>query len=146
MNNVIFSKPLEITGPFSYAMYIFVNKDLSMDKGKIAGQVGHVVQKILEYILPIVVKLDAGLVQVENLDEQTKNHVQFYLSWAKNGMAKIILKATQAELEEFINKHNAFYVRDAGLTQIAPNSLTVAGFCPAPKPLMSPLVSGFKLL
>ncbi len=146
MDDVIFLSPLEITSPVPHAMYIFVNKDLSMDKGKIAGQVGHVVQKMLEYILPIVVKLDAGLVTMKNLDEQTKTHVQSYLSWAKNGMAKIVLKATQIELEEFISKHNAFYVRDAGLTQIAPNSLTVVGFCPAPKPLMSPLVNGFKLL
>lgn len=75
-------------------MYIYVNKDLLMKKGKIAGQV-------IEYILPIVVKLDTVLVKIENLDKETKNHVhvQFYLSWAKNGMAKIILKATQEELE-----------------------------------------------
>ncbi len=146
MNDIVCLKPLEITIPVSHAMYIFVNMDLKMDKGKIAGQVGHVVQKILEYVLPIVVKLDAGLIQMENLDEQTRKHVQSYLSWAKNGMGKIVLKATQAELEEFISKHNAFYVRDAGLTQIAPNSLTVVGFCPAPKTQMQELVNGFKLV
>ncbi len=146
MNPVYYLKPLEVTAPVPHAMYIFVNMDLKMDKGKIAGQVGHLVQKILEYILPIVVKLDAKLIQMENLDEQTKAHVQSYLSWSKNGMGKIVLKATQSELEEFISKHNAFYVRDAGLTQIAPNSLTAVGFCPAPKTQMQELVSGFKLL
>ena len=33
-----------------YVMYIFVNDDLKMSKGKIASQVGHVVQKIIEDI------------------------------------------------------------------------------------------------
>ncbi len=146
MNPVYYLKPLEVTTPVPHAMYIFVNMDLKMDKGKIAGQVGHVVQKIIEHILPVVIKLDAGLVQMENLDEQTRINVNAYTQWARYGMAKIVLKATQAELEELISKHKAFYVRDAGLTQIAPNSLTAVGFCPAPKSTVQELVSGFKLL
>lgn len=72
----------------SYAMYIFVNTDLKMEKGKIAGQVGHVVQKIIEKIL-------IDLITIENPDDKTKEIISNYIKWKTNGMAKIVLKATQ---------------------------------------------------
>ena len=34
-----------------YVMYLFVNEDLKMGKGKIASQVGHCVQHMVEEIL-----------------------------------------------------------------------------------------------
>lgn len=38
------------------------------------------------------------------------------------------------------------YIRDLGLTQIAPNSLTVVGFYPGLKENMISVTSGYKLL
>ena len=121
-----------------YAMYIFVNNDLKMDKGKIAGQVGHIVQKIIETIF---LKINF------NTDDESKKIIEAYTEWRTNGMAKIVLKATQAELEEILAKNDeTHYVRDLGLTQIAPNSLTAVGFYPALKSEMYDLVKNFKLL
>lgn len=124
----------------SYAMYIFVNTDLKMDKGKIGGQVGHLVQTIIEKIL-----LD--LIPMENPDDKTQEIISSYIKWkAHSGVAKVVLKATQEELEKLIKDYDAFYIRDAGKTQIAPNSLTVAGFYPGLKSLMEPITCKFKLL
>lgn len=36
-----------------YVMYIIINDDLKMQKGKIASQVGHAVQQLIENILEI---------------------------------------------------------------------------------------------
>ncbi len=124
----------------SYAMYIFVNTDLKMDKGKIGGQVGHVVQTIIEKIL-------MDLIPMENPDDKTKEIINSYIKWkAHSGITKVVLKATQAELEDLMKDSRSFHIRDAGKTQIAPNSLTVVGFCPALKTTMAPITSGFKLL
>lgn len=129
------------SGPtcLTYAMYIFVNTDLKMDKGKIAGQVGHVVQKIIEKIL-------VDFIPMENPDDKTKEIISNYIKWKTHGMAKIILKASQVQLEEFMNNSTTCHVRDSGLTQIAPNSLTVVGFYPESKENMNVITSGFKLL
>lgn len=124
----------------SYAMYIFVNTELKMDKGKIASQVAHVVQKIIEKIL-------MDLIPMENQDDKTKEIVDSYVKWkAHSGIAKLVLKATQTELEELIKDPRSFHIRDAGKTQIAPNSLTVVGFYPASKSSMETITSKFKLL
>jgi PTH2 family peptidyl-tRNA hydrolase len=119
-----------------FAMYIFVNNDLKMQKGKIAGQVGHVVQIITEEII------------IKSM-ESTKHNIPDccirYDKW-KHGAAKIILKATEKELLELKNMDESRYVLDAGKTQISPNSLTVVGFFPNHKKRMYELTKKFKLL
>lgn len=144
-----------------YAMYILINNDLKMEKGKIAGQVGHIVQRIIEAIFtqkaklsslnlessePTAIKIKSNELNINDLDDETKNIILSYEEWRKNGMAKIVLKATQAELEELIKNNNVLYVRDLGLTQIPPNSLTVVGFYPNLKTEMANIVKNFKLL
>ena len=95
-------------------MYIFVNNELKMSTGKIASQVGHVVLKIVEYLL-----------NNKKLSEYLR-----YREWKKNGQTKIILKATENDLIELIKLPESKYILDAGKTQISPNSLTVVGFFP----------------
>jgi peptidyl-tRNA hydrolase len=117
-----------------------------MEKGKIAGQVGHIVQRIIEAILPTAIKIKNNELNINDLDDETKNIILSYEEWRKNGMAKIVLKATQTELEEMIKNNNALYIRDCGLTQIPANSLTVVGFYPNLKTKMANIVNEFKLL
>ena len=102
-------------------MYILINNDLNMKKGKIASQVGHVVGIITEEIIR------------KSLECPTKKYVRDYLlynTWIQNGHAKIVLKASEKELQELIKTEDCRYIIDAGRTQIAPNSLTVVGFFP----------------
>ena len=101
-------------------MYILVNDNLKMSKGKIAGQVGHVVGMITEEI-------------IRKSYETTKKVPDCYLryiQWKNTGHAKIILKATEEQIKNLIDEPESIYILDAGLTQIAPNSLTVIGFYP----------------
>jgi len=60
-------------------MYIIVNSDLKMGKGKIAAQVGHIVMHIMEAL----VKVDIST-----------NIYERYCLWRGNSYPKIILKGT----------------------------------------------------
>jgi len=84
-------------------MYILVNQDISMGKGKIAGQVGHAVN-ILTY----------------RMCKQNNELIDEYMNGA---IKKIVLKCPQSKLEELESK-NYISVRDNGLTQLEPNTLT----------------------
>ena len=99
-------------------MYIFVNNDLKMTKGKIAAQVGHVVQLITEEI-------------VRRGYERNPPPIYFtYMKW-KSHSKKIILKASEEQLRVLIKENDARFIIDAGLTQIPAGSLTVVGFYPS---------------
>ena len=100
-------------------MYIFINNDLGMKKGKIASQVGHVVQLITE-----------ELVRKGYEEQPTPKSYFTYMRW-KSHSKKIILKASEEELVELIKMDGARYIIDEGLTQIPSNSLTVVGFYPS---------------
>lgn len=103
----------------SIAMYIFINSDLQMTKGKAVAQACHVVEQITEKIIH---GMYAGI----------KNPA--YTQWKRSGRAKIVLRATQAQLDELIRTNPEIeYIRDEGLTQVMPGSLTAAGFPPMPK-------------
>lgn len=115
-----------------YVMYIIINNDLNMAKGKIASQVGHVVQHIIEDILE----------SYYNSKKQTEKYLN-YTKW-KNGCKKIILKTSQANLLNLIENYNCVPIYDAGKTQVEPNSLTVIGFYPSNKNYK--LFSQYKLL
>lgn len=103
-----------------YYMYVLVNDDLKMGKGKIAGQVGHVVGLITEEIIR------KSYESIKTPDSYLR-----YLKWKNTGHAKIILKATQEQITSFIGHPESMYILDAGRTQIAADSLTVLGFYPS---------------
>lgn len=83
------------------AMYILVNEDIKIGKGKLAGQVGHAV----------------GTFYYRGI--YTKELMDNYMEEQK----KIILKCPQNKLEE-LEKEGYITIRDKGLTQLAPNTLT----------------------
>jgi len=101
-------------------MYVLVNDDLKMGKGKIAGQVGHVVGLITEEIIRKSYESSKGV----------PDCYLRYVKWKHLGHAKIILKATTEQINSLIGEPESIYILDAGLTQIAPDSLTVLGFYP----------------
>ena len=93
-------------------MYIFVNSDLAMDKGKACTQVGHAVQRMMEVFL------------------LHGRYTAEYNRWRDNGCTKITLKATAQQIRELSLRPEAVYVVDAGLTQLPAGSLTVVCFPP----------------
>lgn len=113
-------------------MYIFVNTDLKMGCGKICAQVGHVVNYITEHIM-----------RISMINANDPVYLR-YKKWTSTGGKKIVLKATEKDLNELLQWPESFSVRDAGHTQVAPNSLTVVGFFPSET--LGSKVNMFKLL
>lgn len=89
-----------------YRMYILVNEDVKIGKGKLAGQVGHAVAVFFYHQM----KHENSL--VEKIDE--------YMDTAQK---KIILKCPQFKLEE-LEKAGHITIRHKGWTQLEANTLT----------------------
>jgi peptidyl-tRNA hydrolase len=102
-----------------YVMYLIINQSLDMGKGKIAAQVGHVVQMIIEDLL--------------KRNNVSTDDVDIYNKWRRSGMAKIVLKTNQQQMDELILLPKSRHVRDHGRTQVPANSLTAVGFLPCSK-------------
>lgn len=113
-------------------MYLIVNNDLNMGKGKIAAQVGHAVQAIVEEIL-----------RKGYESNPVPDCYYRYMKWKKHA-AKIVLKATEKQLLELSSHPEARKVIDDGQTQVPENSLTVLGFFPNDK--LGDLMKDLKLL
>lgn len=109
---------------------VLVRKDLGMRTGKIAGQVSHA--SVLAYA-----------------------HSEDYYGrkeWLETGQKKIVLKvsdekdllwfADQAELHNL----SVHYVRDSGLTQIEPDTLTCISIGPAEDQRIDEITKGMSLL
>lgn len=87
------------------AMYILVNKDIEISKGKLAGQVGHAV----------------AVYFYRNEDPEL---IKEYMN---NQQKKIILYCKQSKLEEY-EQQGYITIRDNGLTELKPNTLTCVNF------------------
>lgn len=97
------------------AMYILVNEDIKIGKGKLAGQVGHAA---CTYMYRKFIK-DYN----ENpicITEEMQSFLDDYM----NIQRKIILKCPQSKLEELEKEGKYITIRDKGLTQLEPNTLT----------------------
>jgi PTH2 family peptidyl-tRNA hydrolase len=105
-------------GDDSLRMYIFVNNDLGMGKGKIAAQVGHAVQKITDRILR------------DHFVRNDDTAYKIYTEWIQMGAKKVVLKVNTVELEKITTIGGCCKIHDAGHTQIPSGSLTVVAFLP----------------
>ncbi|XP_041761952.1 probable peptidyl-tRNA hydrolase 2 isoform X2 [Anopheles merus] len=115
-----------------YKMVLVVRNDLKMGKGKIAAQCGH-----------------AAVGAYESGVRNTPAAIQ---KWQNGGQAKIALKVdTEEAMMEIYrtakaNKLNCCLIRDAGRTQIEPNTKTVLAVGPAPNVAVDSVTGHLKLL
>ena len=93
-------------------MYIIVNKDLKMGKGKVAAQVGHAVSDMTEMMLNV-------------FPQQWKNY-------KRNNTPKVVLAAPESIMILIKSRFSDICtcVHDAGLTQIPENSFTALAIKP----------------
>lgn len=89
-------------------MYILVNEDIKIGKGKLAGQVGHAVN-VYVYNLCFWSDMDGRKLIIDYM-----NGVE---------IKKVILRCPQSKLEE-LEKAGYISIRDKGYTQLKPNTLT----------------------
>jgi PTH2 family peptidyl-tRNA hydrolase len=108
---------------------IIIRTDLKMGKGKIASQCSH-----------------ASIAAFLNASKEDKEE------WVSGGMKKIILKASgEKELMNLFKeakkeKLPSELIRDAGLTQIEPGSMTALGIGPAEDGKIDKITGKLKLL
>ncbi|XP_049530187.1 probable peptidyl-tRNA hydrolase 2 [Anopheles darlingi] len=115
-----------------YKMVLVVRNDLKMGKGKIGAQCGH-----------------AAVGAFETALKKTPAAVR---KWQHSGQAKIALKVeNELDMMEIYrtakaNNLNCCLIRDAGRTQIEPNSKTVLALGPAPNAAIDSITGHLKLL
>ena len=84
-------------------MYILINQDIEIGKGKLAGQVGHAVA-VYFY-------------------NHWHEHSTLITQYMQNVQKKIILSCSEGKLLE-LEQQDYIAIRDKGLTQLKPNTLT----------------------
>jgi PTH2 family peptidyl-tRNA hydrolase len=109
-------------------MAIAVRKDLDMGKGKIAAQVAHAAVEC-------------------SMDASEKRR-----KWISEGQKKVVVWVKdEKELQSLITKArsigvNCCPIRDAGLTQVEPDTLTCSGFGPDEDSVIDSITGTFKLV
>jgi len=112
-------------------MVILVRSDLNMGKGKAAAQACHAVLAAYK--------------------EASRKDPAILDAWESTGQAKVTLKVeSEEEMIGLVKKAREYgviaqYIRDAGRTQLAPNTTTCAAIGPAPKNLVDLITGHLKL-
>lgn len=117
---------------FEYKLVVVVREDLPLGCGKWCAQTGHAAVECA-------------------LKARTENSRWFH-AWYAEGQRKVVLRAPgEADLLELKSKADAAklptaLVKDAGLTQVPPGTLTCLGIGPAPEHLIDAVTGGLKLM
>ena len=114
--------------------YFVVNSELNMSAGKIAAQVAHVQTIVMEELRYL------------ELTEHRNTDYSNYQNWRLDQQKKIVLRGKQKDLERLMKSDNWFHIRDNGLTEIPPNSLTVVGCLPNYKSVLKEQIKRLQLL
>lgn len=102
------------------SMYIIVNNDLNMGKGKAISQAAHAVEVVTE-------KLVSAMYE----SSLPKDIIVNYKKYMITGRRKIVLRASQEQMCDLMKEKDAVYIVDEGLTQIPKDSLTAIAFFPS---------------
>jgi peptidyl-tRNA hydrolase, PTH2 family len=121
-----------VTRREDYKQIIVVRKDLGMSTGKLAAQVAHAAVMAVE------------ITKMTNLN--------WFNSWFRAGQAKVVVKVQNLDELIEIRKHaeslhlSVAEIRDSGLTQIPPGTVTCIGIGPGPSGLIDKVTNHLKLL
>ncbi len=121
-----------ISREFKYKQVIAVRTDLGMSKGKMAVQVAH------------------GAVSAAERTRVVKQDI--WKSWLREGQKKVAVKVQSEEeltdlMREAVN-HSLTYslIRDAGMTELPPGTMTVIAIGPAKTDEINKVTGDLKLL
>jgi len=107
-------------------MYIIMNKDVKMSKGKCVAQGAHVACKAV---------LAASMFDSES------NIGKYFIEWLKGSYAKIVLKASVYEMKDLMsfqsNTYRWYQVIDEGRTEIPKGTLTAIAHLPWDKEIIN---------
>jgi len=90
-------------------LYFVINSELNMSPGKIAVQCCHVMNLISKSML------------------STSKGTMLWYKWVdKYNQKKVVLRGKQKDLEKLVDQ-GFYYIKDIGLNEVEPNSLTAVG-------------------
>jgi len=121
-----------ISREFKYKQVIAVRTDLGMSRGKIAVQVAH------------------GAVSAAERTRVTKQDI--WKSWLREGQKKVAVKVQSEEeltdlMREAVNQSLTYsLIRDAGMTELPPGTMTVIAIGPAKADAINKVTGDLKLL
>jgi len=113
-------------------MAIVVRDDLKLSKGKLSVQVAHAA--------------------VSCAIKSEKNKSKYFSEWFSEGQKKVVLKTKDLEsLIKIFNEAKSVgliteLIKDAGLTEVPPGTITVLGIGPAPEDEIDKIAGKLKLL
>jgi PTH2 family peptidyl-tRNA hydrolase len=118
-------------GEMQYKLVVVVRDDIKMSVGKLAAQVAHAA--------------------VTCAFEAKSRKPKWFSEWLKEGQRKVVLRAEDIDqLRALKDKAmsaglpNAM-ITDAGLTELAPNTITCLGIGPAPENFLDPITGSLQL-
>jgi len=119
-------------GKFKYKQVIAVRTDLGMSRGKMAVQVAH------------------GAISAA--EKARVSHQEVWRAWFREGQKKVAVKVSSEEeimeLRRLAIVHALPFsvIRDAGMTELPPGTITVIGIGPAKSEDMDKVTGDLKLL
>ncbi len=126
------SKLFGLFNNFKYKQVVVVREDLKLSKGKLSAQVAHAA-------VSCAIKAE-------------KNKNKYFSDWFSEGQKKVVLKVNDLDsLLKIFNEAKSVgliteLIKDAGLTEIPPGTITVLGIGPAPEEEIDRVVGNLKLL
>jgi PTH2 family peptidyl-tRNA hydrolase len=117
---------------FEYKQVIVLRMDVRMSKGKVAVQVAHAA--------------------VSAAEDARKRFMEWWKAWLQEGQCKIVVKVKNLGellvIEQKVRKASLPHalIRDSGLTEIPPGTITCVGIGPAPAWKIDEITSGLPLL
>jgi len=119
--------------------YFIVRTDIPMSVGKIGAQIAHGAEMfVLRYSL-------YSHLQV-SMTEDECNRESLTKEWLSGSFRKVVLGGKKKDFEKIISELNVFLVRDAGLTEVEPNSETVIVTWPMRKSAQPKCLSRLQVL
>lgn len=115
-----------------FKQVIVVRTDIRMSRGKLAAQVAHAA--------------------VLSAFKAFKEKREWFDTWMRTGQKKVVVKvSSDKELLNIAREAEKLdlpvaVVKDAGLTELPPGTLTAVGIGPAPAKLIDKVTGGLKLL
>lgn len=117
---------------FEYKQVVVIRTDLEMSKGKLAVQVAHAA--------------------VSAAEEARKHQPTWWRQWLREGQKKVVVKVPSEEALQTLRKESeqarfpTKMIRDRGLTEIPPGTVTVLGIGPAPSDQLDRITGDLPLL